>query len=73
MNASHGLIHGIVAAALALGLGPVAVAHPMDPLSGDEIVAAANILINARVAQPGPPAPVREPSRCGWPSTTGAA
>ena len=42
MNASHGLIHGVAAAA-----------HPMDPLSGDEIVAAANILLNARAAQPG--------------------
>jgi Cu2+-containing amine oxidase len=53
MNASHGLIRGIVAAALALGLGSFAAAHPMDPLSGDEIVAAANILLNARAAQPG--------------------
>ncbi|HET7526545.1 MAG TPA: hypothetical protein VFK10_11440 [Burkholderiaceae bacterium] len=53
MNAPYGLVHGIVAAALALGLGPFASAHPMDPLTGDEIIAAANILLNARAAQPG--------------------
>jgi hypothetical protein len=53
MNAPHGLIRGIVAIALALGLGGAAAAHPMDPLSADEIGAAANILLNARAAQPG--------------------
>src|SRR5512138_2956424 len=53
MNASHRLLRGIVAAIGFCGLGISAAAHPMDPLSGDEIVAAANILINAGAAQRG--------------------
>ena len=38
----------------ALGLAAHAAApHPMDPLSADEILAAANILLQGRAAQPG--------------------
>ena len=32
---------------------PAAVAHPMDPLTADEILGAANILLQGRAAQPG--------------------
>jgi primary-amine oxidase len=53
MYAPHWLMHGLVAVACSLGLGTAAAAHPMDPLSGDEIVAAANILLNAGAAQRG--------------------
>src|SRR6185436_21008934 len=53
MNAPRCLVHGIVAAAFTWGLGTAATAHPMDPLSDSEIVAAANILLNARAALPG--------------------
>jgi primary-amine oxidase len=53
MNALHSVCRGVAAAALALGLGPFAAAHPMDPLTGDEIIAAANILLNAGAAQRG--------------------
>src|SRR5262245_28523710 len=53
MNASHRLMHGIVVASWVFCFGPAASAHPMDPLTGDEIVAAANILLNAGAAQRG--------------------
>src|SRR6185295_15950745 len=38
---------------LAARAAPAAVAHPMDPLTADEILAAATILLQARAAQPG--------------------
>jgi Cu2+-containing amine oxidase len=44
------LLDAVVAA---LGFAAHAAAHPMDPLNADEILAAANILLQGRTAQPG--------------------
>ncbi len=44
----------------------LAATHPLDPLDGDEIVGAANILLNGRAAQPGAifqSVELREPSK----------
>jgi len=54
VNALHRLCaRGMAAAALALHLCAPLAAHPMDPLTADEIVAAANLLLAAHAAQPG--------------------
>jgi primary-amine oxidase len=54
MAAFHSLIRTAgVAAALAVGLCAAVPAHPMDPLSAEEIVAAANILLDGHAAQRG--------------------
>lgn len=43
---------GVLAAALSL-LAGTAAAHPLDPLTADEIVGAANVLLAGRAAKPG--------------------
>ena len=50
--ASLSRLLGAVVAALGLA-AHAAAAHPMDPLNADEILAAANILLQGRAAQPG--------------------
>ena len=52
MKALQRLVRGAIALVLISGVG-AAGAHPMDPLSADEIVAAANLLLNAGAAQRG--------------------
>ncbi len=62
----HAAIHRLLIA-VCLGAGPLqALAHPMDPLNGNEIVEAANILLRGRAALPGAifqSVELREPSK----------
>ncbi len=49
----HTVAHRLLFAfCIAFGASPV-LAHPMDPLNGDEIIEAANILLRGRAAMPG--------------------
>ena len=62
----HAALHRLLFA-LCLGAVPLpALAHPMDPLNGDEIIEAANILLRGRAATPGAifqSVELREPSK----------